>query len=83
MSHSEVKGSIHTQVLTVFFLPLVVAGIHVAAAFPLMSRILAVLNFTNTTLYIVCTVICFLVFTVMYVLIYMLTARTYYRIVSN
>jgi len=83
MSRSEVKASIHSQVLTVFFLPLIVAGIHVAAAFPLISRLLAMLNLYNVKLFAACTVSCFLVFAVMYVLIYALTARTYYRIVSR
>ncbi len=83
MSHDEVKSSIRSQVLTVFFLPLIVAGIHVVAAFPLISKILALLNLMNTGLYIACTGVCFLVFTTMYVLIYLLTAKTYYKIVSR
>ncbi len=83
MSRGEVKSAIHSQVLTVFFLPLIVAGIHVAAAFPLISRLLAMLNLYNIKLFAVCTVSCFLVFAVMYVLIYVMTARTYYRIVSR
>ena len=83
MSHQEVRASIRSQVLTVFFLPLLVAGIHVAAAFPMISRILALLNLMNTELYIACTGVCFLVFAVMYVLIYLLTAKTYYKIVSR
>ncbi len=83
MSHQEVKASIHSQVLTVFFLPLIVAGIHVAAAFPMISRILVLLNLMNTRLYITCTCVCFLVFAVMYILIYFLTARVYYRIVKR
>ena len=83
MSHQEVKASIHSQVLTVFFLPLLVAGCHVAAAFPLISKLLAIMNLLNTGLYVACTVGCFLIFAVMYVLIYLLTARTYYRIVSR
>lgn len=83
MSRQEVKASIRSQVLTVFFLPLIVAGIHVTAAFPMISRILGLLNLTNTGLYITCTTVCFLIFAVMYVLIYMLTARTYYKIVSR
>lgn len=83
MSRSEVKAAIHSQVLTVFFLPLVVAGIHVAAAFPLISRLLAMMNLYNIKLFAACTVSCFMVFAVMYVLIYALTAKTYYRIVSR
>lgn len=83
MSRQEVKEAIRSQVLTVFFLPLIAAGIHVAAAFPLIKSILEVMNLSNTGLYVVCTVVCFLVFAAMYVLIYLLTARTYYRIVRR
>ncbi len=83
MSREEVKASIHSQVLTVFFLPLMVAGIHVAAAFPMISRLLELFNLLNTSLYVACTAICFLVFAGMYVMIYGLTAKTYYRIVSR
>lgn len=83
MDQREVKAAIRSQVLTVFFLPLFVAGIHVMAAFPLISRLLALLNFVNSRLYIMCTGISFLVFAGMYVIIYVLTARVYYRIVSR
>ena len=81
MSREEVKKSIHSQVLTVFFLPLVAAGIHVAVAFPLISKLLALFNLLNTRIYAVCTVGCFLVFAVFYVLVYLLTSRSYSRIV--
>ncbi len=83
MSRSEVKAAIHSQVLTVFFLPLLVAGIHVAVAFPLIARLLELLNLYNTGLYVACTAGCFLVFGIMYVLIYVCTAKTYYKIVSR
>ena len=83
MSHNEIKASIHSQVLIVFFLPLITAGIHVTAAFPLIARLLALLNLYNTGLYMACTAGCFLVFGVMYVMIYFLTAKAYYRIVSS
>ena len=82
MSWAEVRASIRSQVLTVFFLPLLAAGIHVAVAFPLIARILLLFNLTNTRLYVVCTLMCFLVFAVLYVAIYSWTARTYYRIVK-
>lgn len=83
MTKTEVKNAIHSQVLTVFFLPLIVAGIHVAVAFPAISVLLSALNMTNVRLYLICTAVCFLVFMVMYVLIYSLTAKTYYKIVSR
>lgn len=83
MSSGEVKAAIHSQVLTVFFLPLIVAGIHTAAAFPLISRLLALMNLYDVWLFTICTVSCFLVFGLAYILIYVLTAQTYYRIVSR
>ena len=83
MSHQEVKASIRSQVLTVFFLPLIVAGIHITVAFPMITKILALLNLLNVQLYLTCTIVCFLVFAVMYLLIYLLTAKTYYKVVSR
>jgi len=82
MSHQEVKKSIHSQVLTVFFLPLVTAVIHLVFAFPVITKMLATLNLTNVKLFAVCTGITILVFALFYTLVYMLTARTYYKIVS-
>ena len=82
LSRQEIKSSIHSQVLTVFFLPLAAAGIHVMAAFPLMSKMLFIFNLSNTGLYIACTAACFLIFAVLYVAVYLLTARTYDKIVS-
>ncbi len=82
MSHSEVKKSIHSQVLTVFFLPLVTAGIHIVFAFPAITRILSCFQLTNVTLFALCTLICFLVFSVLYAAVYSLTAKVYYKIVS-
>lgn len=83
MSHTEVKRSIHSQIMTVFFMPLILAGIHVAFAFPIVKRILMILNLLNTNLYIICTIGCFLAFAVIYATIYLLTAKIYYRIVSK
>ena len=83
MELREIRASIRSQVLMVFFLPLFVAGCHVTAAFPLISRILALLNLTNTRLYVICTGVTFLAFAAMYVVIYAVTARVYYRIVSR
>jgi len=81
LSRDEVKKAIRFQVLSVFFLPLVMAVVHIAAAFPAVSRLLAILNLTNVPLYALCTALTILVFAVCYALIYILTARTYYRIV--
>lgn len=83
MTNSEVKGTIRSQVLTVFFLPLVAAGIHLMFAFPMLSRMFTVLSITNYNLFLVCTLVSFGVFAILYLIVYSLTARTYYKIVSS
>ena len=82
MSRKEIKETIDTQMLMVFFLPLLTAGIHLMAAFPMAKRGLALLLLTNEKLFMICTVISFLVFIVVYALIYRITARSYYKIIS-
>ncbi|MDE5853798.1 MAG: ABC transporter permease, partial [Ruminococcus sp.] len=83
MTEQEVKKSIHSQVLTVFFLPLVTAGIHTAFAFPLIKKILAMLQLNNTKLYAICTIVSLLIFALIYGIIYLLTAKVYYKIVKK
>lgn len=82
MSKKEVKRSIRSQVLSVFFMPLIVAVIHVAVAFKVMTKILGVLNLTNVPLFAGCTVITIAVFAVFYIIVYSITAKEYYRIVN-
>ena len=83
MTHKEVKSSIHRQILMVFFLPLGMAALHIAMAFPMVKRLLALFSMTNIGLFAGCTVITILVFAVIYGIIYGLTARTYYKIVER
>lgn len=83
MSNAEVKKSIQSQVRMVFFLPIVTAAIHVAAAFPMLRRLLMMLNLTDTQLMIECMIGTLLVFLAIYYLVFKLTSRTYYKIVGN
>ena len=83
LNKREVKKTINSQVLTVFFLPLVVAAIHIVFAFPMIEKMLRLLYLDNTNLYIMTTIICFGVFALVYVLIYFLTSKVYYGIVRN
>lgn len=82
ISHKEIKQSIHSQVLIVFFLPLIVAGIHIAFAFPFITRLLALLSLTNIKLFGMATVGGFLIFSAFYAIVYKITAKSYYKIVS-
>ena len=82
MSPREVRSSIRSQVLLVFFLPLGMAGIHTAAAYPMVSKLLALFQLTSTARYALCTAGTFAVFCGIYALVYGLTARSYRRIVA-
>ena len=77
----ELKRSINSQVLTVFFLPLIVAGLHICFAFPLIDKLLRLLYFEDTKLFVTVTMISFLIFVVIYSMVYFLTSKVYYRIV--
>lgn len=83
LDRQEIKRTIRYQVLSVFFLPLLMAVCHIAAAFPVISKLLAIFNMTNVPLYALCTAATILVFGLCYALIYTLTARTYYKIVRS
>ena len=82
MSRLEVKKTIKDQVLMVFFLPLIAAIIHIAFAFKPITKMLALFNLTNIALFIWCTLGVILVFGLFYAVVYVLTARVYYQIVS-
>ena len=83
MGKREVRRSIRSQVLLVFFLPLVVAVIHIAVAFNVIDKLLAMLGLVNTPLFLACTAATVLVFAVFYVMVFAVTAREYYKIVNE
>lgn len=83
MTKSEIKKSINSQILTVFFAPLVMAGIHLCFAFPVIKEILNMFNLTNTRLFVTTTVETFIVLAVLYTIIYKVTSNMYYKIVSG
>lgn len=83
MTQKDIRKSINSQVLTVFFLPLIAAGIHLCFAFPLISKLLTLFNLTNLHLLILTTIACYLIFTLFYMLVYKITSKAYYSIVSG
>lgn len=82
MSRKEIRQTIQSQVVTVFFLPLAVAVVHTMVAFPLTRRIMAMLNFPDSNLFLAATAITIAAFAVVYLIVYVLTARAYYKIVE-
>ena len=83
MTRQDIKKSINSQILTVFFIPLLMAGVHLAFAFPLVWQLLTMFSLTNKRLAICTNIGAFLIFCVFYVVIYRFTAHAYYRIVSE
>ena len=82
LSRREARRSIRSQILTVFFLPLIVAAVHIAFDFKLVLQLLTLFALRNTTLTALCTLGTLAAFCLIYALVYMLTARAYYKIVD-
>ncbi|OAA94508.1 ABC transporter permease [Clostridium coskatii] len=82
MDKNEIKKTIRSQVLMVFFLPLVFTVIHIAFAFPMITKMLAVLGLKSVNLFILSTAGTIIVFAAIYTIVFSLTARVYYKIVE-
>ena len=83
MTKTDIRKTVNSQILTVFFAPLAMAGVHLSFAFPYLWRILQLFDLTNLRFILLVTAISFAAFAVFYAVIYKLTAREYYKIVSE
>lgn len=81
MSRIEVKKVITTQILQVFFLPILLAIVHIIFAFPIVRKMMAMLMLKDTALFVLCTIGTLLVFIIVYAIVYYITAGSYYKIV--
>lgn len=81
MSGKEAKSTIRSQILQVFFLPIILAVIHVSFAFPFIKKILLLFGLTNGLLLILCLIATVVLFLIVYTIVYVLTAKVYYRLV--
>ncbi len=83
LSRGEVRSSIRSQILMVFFLPILVASIHILFDFNMVEKLLTLFYIQNSTITALCTLGTVLVFFAAYGAVYMLTARVYYKIVER
>lgn len=83
LSRRQIKRTVHSQMLILFFLPLATAFVHIAFAFPMITRMLAMLNLTNVSLFALCTIGAAAVFAAFYAFVYGLTTKVYDRIVGD
>ncbi len=83
MTKKEIKKSINSQILTVFFLPLLLAGLHLCFVFPFLTKLAYIFNISNTVLLFKTTLCSFLAFALFYVITYKITSHSYYKIVVS
>ena len=83
MTKKEIKSSINSQLIIVFALPLILAGIHLIFAFPMLKLILGMFFLTDIKLFVTTTFICFVITAVLYAAVYKITSNAYYKIVSG
>ncbi len=83
MTKTDIRKSINSQLLLVFFLPLLFAGLHLGFAFPFVHKMLVLFNLTNLKLIIGTTVVTFAIYAVFYTLVYRITSNSYYSIVAG
>lgn len=83
MTGREIRKNINSQLLLVFFIPLVFAACHLIFAFPVIRELLLMFNINNVPLFVVTALISFAVFGIFYVIVYRITSNAYYNIVSK
>ena len=83
LQRRQIRACINAQMLTVFFLPLGVSIVHIAFDLRLMNQLLTLFSLNNTSLTFVCSAATLAVFALLYAVVYLVTARTYNKIVSQ
>lgn len=83
LTKKEIRKSINSQLLLVFFLPIILAAVHLLFAFPIINNILVMFQLNNVTLFAITTIGCVILFSLFYSVIYALTSNAYYKIVSD
>ena len=83
LDEKQTKATIRKQILTVFFLPLIFAFLHIAVAFHMLQLIVALLGATNVPLLIQTTIATCGVFLLVYILVFVITSRSYQKIVAR
>lgn len=82
LDQKQIKQTINKQVLTVFFLPLIFAFLHLAFSYHMLSLILKVIGVLDATMMLTVTLSICAIFLIVYVLIFMITSRSYRKIVQ-
>ena len=83
MTKADIRKSVNSQLLMVFFIPMIMAGMHLAFAFPIIKKLLLLFEISNTSLFALTALGSYIAFSLFYTLIYRFTSNTYYNIVSE
>ena len=83
MTKREIRRSINSQLLTVFFLPLILSALHLVFAFPIIRKLLLLFSLNNVILFVITTVMSVIIFALFYTLVYRITSNAYYNLVSG
>ena len=83
LSDKEIKKTINSQVIFVFFMPLVVSIIHLLGSYKMVNGIVSVLMLKSSSMYFYTCIVATLAFTIFYIVVYLLTKKTYYHIVTR
>lgn len=82
MDKREIRRAIRSQILIIFFLPLLFSILHIMVAFNVITKLLGIFGLFNTGLFVLCTVVTVLIFAAFYIIVFAITAREYYKIVN-
>ena len=83
LTDKQIKQSIRSQVLMIFFAPLAVATLHTVVAYPFIEKILKLFLATNNNVFLIALAVTIAVFGVFYLIVYLITSRIYYRIIKE
>lgn len=81
LDQKQTGTTIRKQILTVFFLPLFFSFLYLGVAYKMIAKIVAILGATNAGLVLQTTLAICAVFFISYVLVFLLTSRSYRKIV--
>ena len=83
LTDRQIKQSIRSQVLMIFFAPLVIATLHTVVAYPFIEKILKLFLATDNNVFLIALAVTIAVFAVFYLIVYLITSRIYYRIIKE
>ena len=83
ITDKQIKQSIRSQVLLIFFSPLIIATLHTIVAYPFIEKILRLFLITDSSIFLQALAVTIVVFAIFYLIVYAITSKIYYRIIKE